>query len=76
MTWKTLNIEVKMKIMCDKHGKNPSKKTKKEKIQRSLIVTMATHDALAKNFIESNLKKKNNNIAFPNTYDFGSKCDE
>ncbi len=65
MTRKTLNIEVKMKIMCDKHGKNPSKKTKKEKIQRSLIVTMATHDALAKNFIESNLKKKKQQHCLP-----------
>ncbi len=37
---------------------NPSKKKKEEKIKRLLIEAMATHEALLKNFIESNLKKK------------------
>jgi hypothetical protein len=36
---------------------------------------MVIHEALEKNFFESNLKK-NNNIAFPNTFDFGSNHDE
>ncbi len=40
-----------------------------------LIEAMATHEDLTENFFESNLKKKNN-IAFPNTFNFGSKCDE
>ncbi len=55
---------------------NPSKKRKKEKIKRPLIEAMAIHHALAKNFFESNLKKKKNNIVFLDPYDFGSKCDE
>jgi hypothetical protein len=43
---------------------NPNKKTKEEKIKRLLIKVMAIHEALAKNFFESNLnpKKKKNNI--------------
>jgi len=38
--------------------KSPNKKGKKEKIKRMLIEIMATHETLAKNFFESNLKKK------------------
>jgi hypothetical protein len=37
---------------------NPNKKTKEEKIKRMLIKVMAIHEALAKNFFESNLNKK------------------
>jgi hypothetical protein len=40
-----------------------------------LIKTMATHEASEKNFFESNLKK-NKNIAFPNTFDFGQDHDD
>ncbi len=38
--------------------KNPNKKEKEEKIKRMLIEIMATHETLAENFFESNLKKK------------------
>jgi hypothetical protein len=54
---------------------NPNKKTKENKIKRMLIKAMATHEALDKNFFESNLKK-NINIAFPYTFDFGLDHDE
>jgi hypothetical protein len=40
-----------------------------------LIEAMAIHEALKKYFFESNLKRKHN-IAFSNTSDFGSKCNE
>jgi hypothetical protein len=40
-----------------------------------LIEIMATHETLAKNNFDSNLGEKKN-IAFLNTSDFGSKCDE
>jgi predicted secreted acid phosphatase len=37
---------------------NPNKKAKEEKIKRMLIKVMAIHEALAKNFFESNLNQK------------------
>ncbi len=40
-----------------------------------LIEVMATRENLAKNFFESNLKKKRQH-AFLDTFDFGLKCDE
>jgi hypothetical protein len=40
-----------------------------------LIEVTPTHENLEKNFFESNLKT-NNNIAFPYTFNYGSKCDE
>jgi hypothetical protein len=42
---------------------NPSKKTKEEKIKRPLIEAMAIHHVLAKNFFESNLKKKKTTLS-------------
>jgi hypothetical protein len=41
-----------------------------------LIETMAIHETLVKKFnLKFNLKKQGN-ITFQNTFDFGSKCDE
>jgi hypothetical protein len=42
--------------------KNPNKKAKEEKIKKMLIEAMATHEALTKNFFESNLKKKETQV--------------
>ncbi len=55
--------------------KNRNRKTKYEKIKSMLIEVLAIHEALAKNFFESNLEKKCK-IAFTYTLNFGSKCDE
>jgi len=55
--------------------KNRNKKTKYEKIKSILIEVLAIHEALAKNFFESNLEKKCK-IAFTDTLNFRSKCDE
>ncbi len=47
---------------------NPNKKTKEEKIKRLLIKVLAIHEALAKNFFESNLnpkKKKTTTTTLP-----------
>ncbi len=42
----------------------------------SKIEAMVTHETLIKNFFESNLKKKKGQHSFPDTFDFGLKCDE
>ncbi len=54
---------------------NSNRKTKDEKIKNMLIEALEIHEALAKNFFESNLKNKCN-ISFPYTPNFGSECDE
>jgi len=54
---------------------NPNKKATYEKLKNMLIEALAIHEALTKNFFESNLKNKCN-IAFPDTLDFGLECDE
>jgi hypothetical protein len=54
---------------------NPSKKIKKIKIKKMLVEAMATHEKLAKNFFESNLKKKQHCLPI-HIYNFGSVCDE
>ncbi len=53
---------------------NPNRKVKEEKINKMLIEAKATHEALAQNFFESNLKICN--LIFPYTFDSRSKCDE
>jgi hypothetical protein len=40
-----------------------------------LTEAMATHEFLTKNFFEIQLRK-NGNLAFPDTLDFESDCDE
>jgi hypothetical protein len=54
---------------------NPSKKTKEKRIKKMLTEVMATHELLAKNFFEIHLRK-NGNLAFLDTLDFGSDCGE
>jgi hypothetical protein len=54
---------------------NPNRKEKEEKSKKMLIEIMATHEALTKNFFESNLKKIFN-LIFPYTFDSRSECDE
>jgi hypothetical protein len=54
---------------------NPSKKAKENRIKKMLMEVMATHQLLAKNFIEIYLRK-NGNLAFSNTLDYRSNCGE
>ncbi len=70
LTWKTQNIKVKMK-MRQPLKKNPNKKEKEKEIMKMLTKTMAIHELSAKKFFEVILKK-NGNLAFLNTSNFGS----
>ncbi len=55
--------------------KNPNKKAKEEKIKKMLIEAMATHEALTKNFFESNLKKKETHrFTSYVTYNLSMRC--
>jgi hypothetical protein len=48
----------------------PSKKVKESRIKKMLTKALATHELLVKNFFEVHLKK-NGNLAFLDTLDFG-----
>jgi hypothetical protein len=54
---------------------NPNNKEKEKKIMKMLTKAVATHELFAKNFFEVHLRK-NGNLAFPNTSNFGSNCGE
>jgi len=54
---------------------NPSKKTKEKRIEKMLMEAMATHEFLTKNLFEIPLRK-NGNLAFQNTLNSRSDCDE
>jgi hypothetical protein len=55
--------------------KNPNKKAKEERIKKILPNAMTIHELLAKSFFEIHLRK-NGNLGFPNTLDFGLDCGE
>jgi hypothetical protein len=55
--------------------KNPNKQAKEERIKKMLREVMATHELLAKNFFDVCLKK-NGNLVFVDTLDFGLDCGE
>jgi hypothetical protein len=54
---------------------NPSKKVKEKRTKKMLMEVMATHELLVKIFFEIHLRK-NGNLAFLDTSDFGSDCGE
>jgi hypothetical protein len=66
--------QVKNEIMTTIEN-NPSKKAKEERIKKTLMDVMAIHKLLTKNFFEGHLRK-NGNLAFPNTSNFGSNSGE